>query len=102
MARIQDVIGEINEFNTTVPSAVEEQSATTQVMTQAISEAAMGSAEVSKVVSAVAEVAKATSDSARASLDASEHLGRVRPEAERPGRLVQVLIVHPPVRRTTP
>ncbi len=75
VARIQDVISEINEFNTTVASAVEEQSATTQVMTMAIGNAARGSAEVAKVVSAVAEVSEATADSAKASLDASEHLG---------------------------
>jgi methyl-accepting chemotaxis protein len=75
VARIQDVISEINEFNITVASAVEEQSATTQVMTMAIADAARGSAEVAMVVSAVAEVSEATSDSARASLDASEHLG---------------------------
>ncbi len=74
VGRIRDVIGQINEFSTTVASAVEEQSATTHVMTRAIAAAAAGSSEVSRVVAAVAEVANATADSAQASLDASEHL----------------------------
>ena len=74
MSRLQQVIGQINEFSTTVASAVEEQSATTHVMTRAIADAAAGSSEVSRVVAAVAEVANATADSAQASLDASEHL----------------------------
>jgi methyl-accepting chemotaxis protein len=74
VGRIRDVIGQINEFSTTVASAVEEQSATTHVMTRAIADAAAGSSEVSRVVAAVAEVANATADSAQASLDASEHL----------------------------
>lgn len=74
VGRIRDVIGQINEFSTTVASAVEEQSATTHVMTRAIAAAAAGSSEVARVVAAVAEVANATADSAQASLDASEHL----------------------------
>ena len=74
VARLQQVIGQINEFSTTVASAVEEQSATTHVMTRAINDAASGSSEVSRVVAAVAEVANATADSAQASLDASEDL----------------------------
>jgi methyl-accepting chemotaxis protein len=72
--RIRQVIEQITEFSTTIASAVEEQSATTNEMTRSISEAAQGSTSVSANFAAVAEVTTATSQSARASQDAADDL----------------------------
>ena len=74
VGRIREVIGQINEFSSTIAAAVEEQSATTQGMNASVAQAAGGSSEVTHLVSAVAEVARAASDSARASRAASDDL----------------------------
>jgi methyl-accepting chemotaxis protein len=72
--QIQEVIEQVSEFNTTVASAVEQQSATTNEMTRSIMEAARGSSEVAASFNAVAEVTTATSDTARASRQAAGQL----------------------------
>ncbi|MFG1607625.1 methyl-accepting chemotaxis protein [Actinoplanes sp. NPDC049265] len=72
--RIETVIGQITDYSTTIASAVEEQSATTNEMTRSISDAASSSNEVLASFAAVAEVTTATSGSARASRDAADHL----------------------------
>ena len=72
--RIEDVIGQITDYSTTIASAVEEQSATTNEMTRSISDAAQGSNDVLANFAAVAEVTTATSDAARASQQAADHL----------------------------
>jgi methyl-accepting chemotaxis protein len=77
VGRIREVIEQISEFSTTIASAVEEQSATTNEMTRAISDAAKGSAEVTQAVGSVAEVADATAASANASGQAAEDLSRL-------------------------
>jgi methyl-accepting chemotaxis protein len=71
---IRAVIQQINEFNVTIASAVEEQSATTNTMTHAITDTARGSAEVSSVVGVVAQVAESTSGSAEVSQQASQQV----------------------------
>ncbi|GII22918.1 methyl-accepting chemotaxis protein [Planosporangium mesophilum] len=77
VGRIREVIEQISEFSTTIASAVEEQSATTNEMTRAITDAAKGSGEVTRGVGAVAEVADATADSARASREAADDLSKL-------------------------
>ena len=72
--RIEDVIGQITDYSTTIASAVEEQSATTNEMTRSISDAAQGSNDVLANFAAVAEVTTATSDAAHASQEAADHL----------------------------
>jgi methyl-accepting chemotaxis protein len=69
---IREVIGQINEFSLTIASAVEQQAATTNSMSQSLGIAAAGSTEVIRVVAAVAEVSHATAESAQASKDASD------------------------------
>ncbi|GAA1795232.1 methyl-accepting chemotaxis protein [Planosporangium flavigriseum] len=77
VGRIREVIEQISEFSTTIASAVEEQSATTNEMTRAIADAAKGSSEVTQAVGSVAHVADATADSARASGQAAEDLSQL-------------------------
>jgi methyl-accepting chemotaxis protein len=72
--RIQQVIGKINDYSNTIAAAVEEQAATTNEMTRSISEAAENSRLVLTNFAAVAQVMNATSDAARASQNAADHL----------------------------
>jgi methyl-accepting chemotaxis protein len=59
--RISDVIGKIHEYQTTIASAVEEQTATTQEMSRSIAEVASGS---DRIAGRIADVAEASSASA--------------------------------------
>ncbi|GAA4609530.1 methyl-accepting chemotaxis protein [Actinoplanes octamycinicus] len=85
--QIHQIITQINDYNTTIASAVEQQSATTAEMSRAITQAAQGSTEVSASFGGVAEVTTATADSARASQEASDDLSKL---AVKLNSLVQV------------
>lgn len=58
IADIADIIGRINDFQMTIASAVEEQTATTNEMSRSVSEAASGSSEIAENISGMAEVAR--------------------------------------------
>jgi methyl-accepting chemotaxis protein len=60
--RISDVIGKINEFQTTIASAVEEQAATTQEMTRGISEVSTAADRIAGNISDVAEAGSASAE----------------------------------------
>ncbi|NDI47884.1 methyl-accepting chemotaxis protein [Goekera deserti] len=60
---IAAVVGRVNDFQQTIASAVEEQSATTTVMSRNVNEAAVGTAGVSGDVRTVAEAAASTARS---------------------------------------
>jgi len=60
IGRIGEVIGQINDFQLTIASAVEEQTATTNEMSRNIAEAAGGSGEIAANVSAVSAAATRT------------------------------------------
>ncbi len=72
--RIEQVIGQINDYSSTIAAAVEQQSATTNEMTRSISDAATSSSAVLANFAAVAEVTTATSEAAQASQRAADHL----------------------------
>ncbi|MFI5497188.1 methyl-accepting chemotaxis protein [Actinoplanes sp. NPDC051859] len=72
--RIEEVIGQITDYSTTIASAVEQQSATTNEMTRSISEAATASTNVLANFAGVAQVTTATSDTAHASQLAADDL----------------------------
>ncbi|MBT0773755.1 methyl-accepting chemotaxis protein [Kineosporia sp. J2-2] len=59
ITQIADVIQQINEFQTTIASAVEEQTATTQTINAGVAEAAGGSGEIARNISGVASAANA-------------------------------------------
>ncbi|SDY80639.1 methyl-accepting chemotaxis protein [Micromonospora pattaloongensis] len=58
--RISEVIGKIHEYQTTIASAVEEQTATTQEMSRSIAEVASGSARIAGNISQVASTSEAS------------------------------------------
>lgn len=60
IAQIGTVIGQINDFQNTIASAVEEQSATTGEIGRNLAEAARSSTDISKNIVGVAEAAKST------------------------------------------
>jgi methyl-accepting chemotaxis protein len=79
---IGDIIGSINDYQNTIASAVEEQSATTQNMTGDLNRAAGGSSEITAGLAQVVEVTGATRDAARATeataTDLQENSQRLR------------------------
>jgi methyl-accepting chemotaxis protein len=74
IGQIHHVIAQIGDYTTTIASAVEQQTATTQEMSRSVSETATSSSEVARTVSGVAEVAAATTDGAGATRQAAGDL----------------------------
>lgn len=64
IAQIGTVIAQINDIQTTIASAVEEQSATTNEISRNLAEAAKGSNEISGTISGVATAAQSTTKGA--------------------------------------
>jgi methyl-accepting chemotaxis protein len=60
IAQIGNVIGQINDIQNTIASAVEEQSATTNEISRNLAEAAKGGMEITKNITGVAEAARTT------------------------------------------
>jgi methyl-accepting chemotaxis protein len=77
---ISDVIGRISEFQTTIASAVEEQTATTAEMNRSVTEAAAGTGEISRTITAVADAAQRTSDGVTDTKQATAELARMSTE----------------------
>jgi methyl-accepting chemotaxis protein len=71
------IISRINDFQVTISSAVEEQTATTNEMNRSVSEAATGSAEIAANIAGVATAAQMTTESVADSQRASEELARM-------------------------
>ncbi|WP_336924002.1 methyl-accepting chemotaxis protein [Aquipuribacter sp. SD81] len=67
IARIEQTIGRIHDIQTTIASAVEEQTATTAEMGRSLSEAAAGSSEIGSGITAVAAAAEESSVQAQTS-----------------------------------
>jgi methyl-accepting chemotaxis protein len=63
ISEIAGVITRINEFQTTIASAVEEQTATTQAINAGVSDAATGSGQIARSISGVANAAGETTAS---------------------------------------
>jgi methyl-accepting chemotaxis protein len=71
---IADVISKINEHQTTIATAVEEQSATTGEMTRSISEAATGAENIAGNIGVVADSVRTTLSHTRETSDAAQEL----------------------------
>ncbi|MEN3357127.1 MAG: hypothetical protein V7637_1109, partial [Mycobacteriales bacterium] len=61
IGQISRIIGQINDYQLTIASAVEEQTATTNEMNRSIGDAATGAGEIAVNISGVAEAAQTTS-----------------------------------------
>ena len=74
---ISRVIARISDFQTTIASAVEEQTATTGEMNRSVSEAATGTSDIAQNITGVAEAARTTSEGAAQSQQATTDLARM-------------------------
>ncbi|MCY1140936.1 methyl-accepting chemotaxis protein [Actinoplanes sp. Pm04-4] len=74
------VIERISDFQTTIASAVEEQTATTAEMNRSVSEAASGAGEIAENITGVAEAARLTSQSVAETQEATADLARMSSE----------------------
>jgi methyl-accepting chemotaxis protein len=76
-ARTTQIINAIHDGQTTIASAVEEQSATANEMSRNVSDAATGSAEIAENVKVVAEIAGATTHAVSETQSALDEIARM-------------------------
>jgi len=74
IGEITDVIDRINSFQTTIASAVEEQTATTSEMARNVSEAAVGTVQIAENITGVATAAQSTTAGVTQINEAANHL----------------------------
>jgi methyl-accepting chemotaxis protein len=82
IAQISTVVKQINEYQSTIAAAVEEQSATTNEIDRSVTEAAGGSKEIASNIQGVAEAARLTSQGTADMQKASEELSRMASELQ--------------------
>ncbi|HST86596.1 MAG TPA: methyl-accepting chemotaxis protein [Kineosporiaceae bacterium] len=80
---IATVITRINEFQTTIASAVEEQTATTQAINAGVSDAATGSGQIARSISGVADAAGETTSSIGQAEESARKLAGMSSELSR-------------------
>ncbi len=83
IARIGHIINQINDIQTTIAGAVEEQTATTNEMSRNISESAKGTNEIARNITYVAKAALETSKGCTRSLAAVTGLAQMAAELQR-------------------
>ncbi|WP_199509621.1 methyl-accepting chemotaxis protein [Nucisporomicrobium flavum] len=74
---ISKVIARINDYQTTIASAVEEQTATTAEMNRSVSEAATGTGDIARSITGVADAAGRTSRGVEETQQATTELARM-------------------------
>ncbi len=77
IGRISEVIGQINDFQLTIASAVEEQTATTNEMSRSVGEAAQGSGQIATNIGGVSGAADATREALGQTRSAVDELSRM-------------------------
>jgi methyl-accepting chemotaxis protein len=82
IARIQDIIGQINDTQSTIASAVEEQLATTNEINRSIGEVSSGSGEIARTIAAVTQATEKTSTGAGHTEVAANQLSRISAELQ--------------------
>jgi methyl-accepting chemotaxis protein len=83
IAQISKIIIQINDFQSTIASAVEEQSATTREIGRSGADAARGSAEIARNITSVAEASRHAAESASNTQKAAQELARMASELQR-------------------
>ncbi len=83
IAEISTVINKINDYQNTIASAVEEQTATTNDISRNVAEAAKGSSEIAQNITGVAQAAKSTTVGANDTQQASAELAKMAAELQR-------------------
>jgi methyl-accepting chemotaxis protein len=74
---ISHVIARISDYQTTIASAVEEQTATTNEMNRSVAEAASGTGDIAQNITGVAEAARLTSQGVTQAQQATSELARM-------------------------
>ncbi|MCU1486047.1 MAG: mcp [Actinomycetia bacterium] len=97
IVEITDIIGRINEIQTTIASAVEEQTATTNEISRGAADAASGAQEIAGNIGGVADAARETSSGASSTLTAARDLARMADELQRLVGQFTVAAGHRPV-----
>ena len=82
ISEIAEVIGRINDFQTTIASAVEEQGATTAEMNRSVSEVATGSSQIADTIAGVAAAASTTTEGVAQTRSAAVDLARMSGELQ--------------------
>ena len=77
IGRISEVIGKINDYQTTIASAVEEQTATTSEMSRSVGEAAAGSGQIADNITGVSTAAESTTQALTQTRTAVDELSRM-------------------------
>jgi methyl-accepting chemotaxis protein len=80
IGHISTIIAQINDISSTIASAVEEQSATTNEMGRNVGESAEGSGEIARNITTVARVAQNTASGASQTQSAATDLARMASE----------------------
>ncbi len=82
IGQISAIINRISDFQNTIASAVEEQTATTNEISRNVTEASKGSSEIAQNITGVAEAAKSTLVGANDTQKASAELSRMAAELQ--------------------
>ncbi|WP_030443399.1 methyl-accepting chemotaxis protein [Actinoplanes subtropicus] len=82
IADISQVIGRIDQFQTTIAAAVEQQTATTQEIGRNIAEAASGATDIARNVQGVASSAQTTTEGVNQSMVATTEVARMSAELQ--------------------
>ncbi len=82
IGEIGDIINRINDFQNTIASAVEEQTATTNEISRNVSDAARGTSEISENITTVADGAQATAQGAEDTQGAALGLSKIANELQ--------------------
>jgi methyl-accepting chemotaxis protein len=82
IGEIAAIIGQINDFQTTIASAVEEQGATTAEMNRSVTEAATGSSDIAASITGVATAAATTTEGVAQTRRAAGDLARMAGELQ--------------------
>ena len=75
--QISKIINQINDFQNTIASAVEEQTATTGEISRNVNEAAKGSNEIAQSISSVAQAARSTTEGASNTKTSADELSKI-------------------------
>ena len=82
ISEIGSIIGRINDFQTTIASAVEEQTASTAEMGRSVAEASMGAEQIASNIGSVATAAQLTTEGVGQSRQAVTELARMSTELQ--------------------
>ena len=77
IGQISEIIKQVNDFQNTVASAVEEQTVTTNEMSRNVNEASKGGMEIASNISSVAQAAQSTNEGTKQTKEAAEELAKM-------------------------